>query len=53
MKVPLGHVGKLAHHGTTTLRVLAIHFRLHIEDLEPEAEVGGDAEECLAYDDEQ
>ena len=54
-KVPLGHVHwQLANHGTSALRMLAIHhLQLHIEDLEPQPEVGLDAKEGLTDDDER
>ena len=29
------------------------HLRLHIKDLEPQAEVWGDTEKCLTHDDER
>ena len=46
--------GELAHHGTTTLRVLPVdHLRLHIKNLEPKAEMWRDAEEGLTHDDER
>ena len=49
-----GDVGKLSHHGSSAFRVLAVyHLRLHIEDFEPQPEVGVDAEEGLAHDDER
>ena len=45
-------VGHLAHHGASALRLAALHnLRLDIEGLEPQAEVGLDAEEGLTHDD--
>ena len=50
----LGDIGELAHHGAATFRVLTLdHFWLHVEDLEPQDEVGGNAEEGFAYDNER
>ena len=47
-------IGHLAHHGASALRLAAVHYlRLDIEGLEPQAEVGLDAEEGLAHDDER
>ena len=46
-------VGQLAHHSASALCMLtAHHFRLYIEDLQPQSEVGWDAEEGLAHDNE-
>ena len=46
--------GHFAHHGSAAFRLLAApHLRLDIEGLQPQAEVGPDAEESLAYDDER
>ena len=47
-------VGHLAQLGASALRLRALHYlRLDIEGLEPQAEVGLDAEEGLAHDDKR
>ena len=47
-------VGHLAHHGASALRLAALHnLRLDVEGLEPQAEVGLDAEEGLTHDDKR
>ena len=49
-----GDIGHFAHHGSAAFRLLAAHnLRLDIEDLQPQPEVGPDAEESLAHDDER
>ena len=46
------NVGHPAHHGASPLRLAALHnLWLDTEGLEPQAEVGLDAEEGLAHDD--
>ena len=48
------NVGHPAHHGASALRLAALHnLRLDIEGLEPQAEVGLDAEEGLTHDDKR
>ena len=50
----LQDVGHLANHGTAALRLAAAHhLGLDVEGLEPEAEMGADAEESLAHDDKR
>ena len=50
----LGDIGYFAHHGASALRLLADHhLRLHVEGLQPQAEVGLDAEEGLAHNDKR
>ena len=45
------NVGHLAHHGASALRLAALHnLRLDTEGLEPQAEVGLDAEEGLTHE---
>ena len=47
-------LGHLAHHGTAALGVFATyHLGLHIENLQPQAEVGRNPEKGLAHDDER
>ena len=48
------NIGHFAHHGSTAFRLLAAYYlRLDIEGLQPQAEVGPDAEESLTHDDER
>ena len=48
------NVGHPAHHGASALRLAALHnLRLDTEGLEPQAEVGLDAEEGLTHDDKR
>ena len=48
-----GDIGHFSHHGASALRLLADHqLRFDIEGLQPQAEVGPDAEESLTHDDE-
>ena len=50
----LGDVRHFSYHGTSALRLLADHhLRFNIEGLQPQAEVGLDAEEGLAHDDKR
>ena len=47
-------MGHPAHHGASALRLTALHnLRLDTEGLEPQAEVGLDAEEGLTHDDKR
>ena len=49
-----GDVGHFSHHGASALRLLADHhLRFNVEGLQPQAEVGLDAEEGLAHDDKR
>ena len=46
-------INTFAYYSTSALYVLPLdHLRLHIEGPEPQAEVRGNAEEGLTYDDE-
>ena len=47
-------MGHFAHHGSAAFRLLAAYYlRLDIEGLQPQAEVGLDAEKGLAQDNER
>ena len=47
------NVGHFSHHGSAAFRSLAAYYlRFDIEGLQPQAEVGPDAEESLAHNDE-